>query len=182
MSPWALNRFCQAVSQGAVFGYPTDTIWGFGCHPMIADAVARIHRIKGRSPNQGFILLVSKLEYCMPFVDPCPATVIPPVENAQRPITWLVPSAADCPDWICGPYGTVAIRLTSHPFVTRVCDHLRSPLVSTSANRSGRRTVRNLIQLRRQFGSELDYVVAGYDIGSGQRSQIRSLVDGTILR
>jgi L-threonylcarbamoyladenylate synthase len=98
MSPWALNRFAHAVSQGAVFGYPTDTIWGFGCHPLIASSVARILRIKRRSPDKGLILLSSKIDYCMNYVG-LDSEQLEPVQRAtDHPITWLVPASEACPN------------------------------------------------------------------------------------
>ena len=68
MSPWSLNRFVRAVARDAVFAYPTDTIWGFGCHPLSASGVARILSIKGRSVAKGLILLSSDLDYCRPYI------------------------------------------------------------------------------------------------------------------
>jgi L-threonylcarbamoyladenylate synthase len=182
MSPWALNRLGHALSAGAVIGYPTDTIWGFGCDPLNFDSVARILQIKNRSPDKGLILLSSKLEYCAPYID---------VDDAQRdllltpraqPTTWLVKASEHCPWWINGVYPTVAIRVCQHPLLEALCSQLMMPLVSTSANRSGRSTVRSALQLQRQFGDELDYIVTGFSAGSGRPSEIKSLASGTTLR
>lgn len=182
MSPWALNRFAHAVSQGAVFGYPTDTIWGFGCHPLIASSVARILRIKRRSPDKGLILLSSKIDYCMSYVG-LDSEQLEPVQRAtDHPITWLVPASEECPSWIRGTYPTVAIRITNHPLVEFLCARLQAPIVSTSANRSGKSCVRNSVQMRKQFGDELDFIVSGFDTGGNRPSEIKSLLDKTTIR
>jgi len=182
MSPWALNRFAHAVSQGAVFGYPTDTIWGFGCHPLIASSVARILRIKRRSPDKGLILLSSKIDYCMSYVG-LDSEQLEPVQRAtDHPITWLVPASEECPSWIRGTYPTVAIRITNHPLVEFLCARLQAPIVSTSANRSGKSCVRNSVQMRKQFGDELDFIVSGFDTGGNRPSEIKSLLDRTTIR
>ena len=182
MSPWALNRFIHAISRGAVFGYPTDTIWGFGCHPLIAGSVARILRIKNRSPAKGLILLSSRLEYCRAYLDVNMEQLKPIQSPAEEPTTWLVPASEFCPPWIRGNFPTVAIRITDHPLLKTLCDRLEAPIVSTSANRAGRATVRNAWQMRRQFGDELDFIVSGYATGTGHPSEIKSLASGTTLR
>jgi L-threonylcarbamoyladenylate synthase len=182
MSPWALNRFSNAVLQGAVFGYPTDTIWGFGCHPLIAESVSRILKIKNRSSHKGLILLSSRLEFCEPYVDADSDRLNPIRFPAEQPTTWLVDASENCPPWLRGRNPTIAIRITDHPFVESICEKLKSPIVSTSANRAGKSTVRNLIQLRNQFGNELDFMIGGYETGSGQQSEIVFLSDGNILR
>ena len=182
MSPWALNRFAHAVSQGAVFGYPTDTIWGFGCHPLIASSVARILRIKRRSPDKGLILLSSKIDYCMNYVGLDSEQLEPVQRSTDHPITWLVPASEECPSWIRGTYPTVAIRITNHPLVEFLCARLQAPIVSTSANRSGKSCVRNSVQMRKQFGHELDFIVSGFDTGGNRPSEIKSLLDRTTIR
>jgi len=182
MSPWALNRFIHAISSGAVFGYPTDTIWGFGCHPLIADSVSRILQIKKRSLEKGLILLSSKIEYCTAYLEVEPEQLAPIRSPCSQPTSWLIPASAFCPDWIRGSFPSVAIRITDHPLLQILCDRLQTPIVSTSANRAGRVPVRNSLQLRKQFGDELDFIVNGFAPGSGKPSRIKSLLNGTIVR
>ena len=182
MSPWALNRLAHAVSQGAIFGYPTDTIWGFGCHPLIASSVARILQIKNRSADKGLILLSSRLEYCAAYVGLDSEQLKPVLSTADHPTTWLVPASENCPLWIRGNYLTVAIRITDHPLLEFLCDRLETPIVSTSANRSGKATARNSLQMHKQFGDELDFIVSGFATGSKRPSEIKSLLNGTTAR
>ena len=182
MSPWALNRLVHELSNGAVIGYPTDTIWGFGCDPLAAESVVRILQIKQRRLEKGLILLSSNLEYCSPFIkldQQQRAQISLPTE---RPTTWLVDASDNCPPWICGSHTTVAMRITDHPLLAYLCARLHSPLVSTSANAAGKSTARSSLQLRRQFGSQLDFIVTGFNSGGRQASQIKSLASGNLLR
>ena len=182
MSPWALNRFVHAVSRGAIFGYPTDTVWGFGCHPLIASSVSRILQIKNRSPDKGLILLSSRIEYCSAYLgvetDELESIRLP----GEHPTTWLVTASEFCPPWIHGIYPTVGIRITSHPLIQSICDGLQAPIVSTSANRSGKATARTSFQMRKQFSSELDFIVNGFATGSHLPSETKLLTSGTTLR
>ncbi len=182
MSPWILNRYVRAIARGAVFAYPTDTIWGFGCHPLDAAAVARILAIKRRPAAKGLILLASKLDYVEPFIAVDAAARDALAQPAAQPTTYLVPARADCPVWLTGAHPTIAIRITDHPLIERLCDGIEAPLVSTSANRARGPSVRNALQARRRFGAELDFVIPGYTAGSGRASTIKSLADGTIIR
>lgn len=182
MSPWALNRIVAELARGAVIGYPTDTVWGLGCHPLLAGSVSRILNIKGREPGMGLILLSSRLDYCLPYLDAEEADLGPLLEPSDHPITWLVPAGAGCPPWIRGDHPTVAVRITDHPAVGLLCDGLEAPLVSTSANRSGRPTVRNALQMRRQFGDEIDFVIEGFRTGGNRPSEIKSLLSGDVIR
>lgn len=184
MSPWLINRLGKAVQRGAVFAYPTDTIWGFGCHPLHAPAVHRILDIKQRPVSKGLILLASDITYLEPYLKKH-------LDNKEihqlgsitdQPTTWLVEASPHCPIWLRGQFPTIAVRLTSHPFVQRLCDTLKAPIISTSANRSGCPTIRNAIQARRQFGAELDYIVEGFRSGGKKASKIKSLAGNQIIR
>ena len=165
-----------------MFGYPTDTIWGFGCHPLIGHAVARILDIKQRPSHKGLILLSSRLEYCAAYIDADPEQLCPILESTTKPTTWLVPANESCPDWLCGEFPTIAVRITDHPLLQQICERLEAPVVSTSANRSGKAPVRNSLQMRRQFGTDLDYIVTGFATGGDRPSEIKSLFSGEILR
>jgi L-threonylcarbamoyladenylate synthase len=177
MSPWQINRLGKAVLQGAVFAYPTDTIWGFGCHPLDAIAVQQILDIKQRSVSKGLILLASDLQYIEPYIshDISDRDRLRLQQVNDQPTTWLVEANPDCPYWLRGEFTTIAIRLTNHSFVKQMCDSIRAPLVSTSANRSGKSPVRNAIQAHRQFAGELDFIVHGFHTGGSKASEIKSL-------
>jgi len=184
MSLWQVNRLGKAVLRGAVFAYPTDTIWGFGCHPLHRSAVQRILDIKQRPVDMGLILLSSSLSYLRPYLDKnLDKNQIDHLQQTtSQPTTWLVDAGEACPYWLRGKFKTIAVRLTDHPFVSALCDSIKSPLVSTSANRSGKPTIRNSIQARRQFGNELDFIVNGFSTGTNQASEIKSLATGERIR
>ena len=184
MSPWAINRLSKAVGNGAVIAYPTDTIWGFGCHPRLASSAIKILNIKQRPVDKGLILLSSRFEYCKPYIDPKLSEEQINLINQkyQNPTTWLVPAAKSCPIWLTGGFPTVALRITDHPFVEALCNDIHSPIVSTSANRHRRSTIRNALQARRQFGEEVDYIVNGFNTGTNRASEIKLLTTGNTTR
>lgn len=182
MSPWALNRLTHAIAAGAVIGYPTDTIWGFGCDPLNPVSVARLLQIKQRPVDKGLILLTSQLLYCEPFIRLSAEQRAQLQAPCTTPTTWLVDASEHCPPWIRGNHPTVAVRVTDHPLLGYLCPRLNLPLVSTSANRAGRSTVRSALQMRRQFGDEVDYIVTGFESGGARPSAIKSLASGNLLR
>ncbi|MCZ6796806.1 MAG: Sua5/YciO/YrdC/YwlC family protein, partial [Gammaproteobacteria bacterium] len=82
----------KAVEKGAVIAYPTDTIWGLGCHPMCAPAVVNIINIKQRGLEKGLILLSPELDYCIPYMrEDTPKPAMRRLEKSySHPVTWLV--------------------------------------------------------------------------------------------
>lgn len=183
MTGWRLRHIARMLDRGALIVHPTDTIWGFGCHPLRPGAVTRLLRIKQRPMHKGLILLGSTAEQFFPFVpDELHSRLTGLESTSGQPTTWVVPAADDCPPWISPDGRTLALRLTGHPQIAALCARLGSPLVSTSANRSGRPPVRNTWIALRHFGPWVDAIIGGFDQGTGQASRIRDLQSGRILR
>ncbi len=184
MSPWQINRLSKAVLHGAVFAYPTDTIWGLGCHPLLAGSVQRILSIKKRPVDKGLILLCSKLDYVESYIsDEISHEQARRLQHIEtQPTTWLIKASQGCPHWLRGQHPTIAVRLTTHPFVQALCSSIKAPLVSTSANRAGQPTVASATQARKQFGDEVDYIVSGFSAGGKTASTIKFLENNQMIR
>jgi L-threonylcarbamoyladenylate synthase len=184
VSPWLLNKYALSIKQGAIFAYPTDTIWGLGCHPQNQHAVRRILQIKNRPFDKGMILLSNRIEYCQTFIDHEYFQQQREHISAPEPLatTWLLPASKLCPNWLTGKNSTVAIRLTTLPHIQTLCDRLGQPLISTSANISGRKSAANLLQIHRLFGHSVDFIIAGTSKGSQRASRIIDKRSGEIIR
>ena len=104
------------------------------------------------------------------------------VENWPAPITYLVPDNGFCSPLVKGRNPTVALRVTNHPVAAGICRAVGSPIVSTSANVSGKPAAMSQLQARCYFGSEVDSYVAGDLGGNGSASEIRMLSTGQIVR
>ncbi|MDJ0880022.1 MAG: L-threonylcarbamoyladenylate synthase [Gammaproteobacteria bacterium] len=184
MSPWRLRQIASAINQGAIIAYPTDTIWGFGCHPRIEKAVTRIKSLKRRPRDKGLILLASSIELFKTYINPDDyyrhlSTLKMP---RPRPLTWIVRAHPDCPSWLKARRGTLAIRITDLSHIRILCQGMQAPLVSTSANLSGQPTARNQFNIHKQFQHDVDFVIEGYRVPGRQASEIRELDSGKILR
>ncbi len=182
---WRLRRIAHALRRGAVIACATDTIWGFSCHPLHGGAVRRLLKLKQRPVDQGLILLASELMQAHPFID---ATILPELRDRisarsdDRPTTWILPAATGCPFWLSPDGRHVALRLTDTPQIAGLCNALASPVVTTSANRSGRPAARNRFQVARQFHGRIDAFVGSHRSESGLPSRIIDLQSGRILR
>mgnify|MGYP001813218746 FL=1 len=171
----------RLISRGGVVAYPTEGVFGLGCLPDDGKAVARILDIKNRDVSMGLVMIVSDPSQLAGWTDLEP-NELRLDSTDDRPVTWIVPAADQVPAWIKGKHDSIAVRQTTHPIARSLCALVDSPLVSTSANLSGRAPARNAFILRREFGALVDYIVPG-DCGSAAGpSEIRDMKTGKILR
>ena len=178
-----LRRAAQQVRAGGVIAYPTEGVWGLGCDPLDAQAVFRILAIKDRPMHKGLILIGADWPQLQPWLAPLDeASIKRLLDSWPGPNTWVVPHNGRLPDWLTGGRDTLAVRVPGHPLARALCRRVGRPLVSTSANRSGRPALTDLWRVRRTLGAELDGVLPGRVQTPGQSSRIRDLSSGDTLR
>jgi L-threonylcarbamoyladenylate synthase len=174
---------CHALAAGGVIAYPTEGVWGLGCEPLNAHACRRVLALKRRAAAKGFILIASEFAQVEPFLAPVAAAKLAPVKASwPGAVTWLLPAATWVPRHLTGGRDTLAVRVTAHPVARVLCERYGGPVVSTSANASGRAPARSLLQVQRQFGAKVDYVLAGALGGLKGPTPIRDLATGKALR
>lgn len=166
---------------GGIIAYPTEGVFGLGCLPDDVDAVERILRIKQRSPLKGLILIAARPAQLDAWIDPAARSALPEPDPRQ-PVTWIVPPAARVPAIVTGDNPGLAVRITTNPTAAAICNAVDMPIVSTSANVSGRPVARNSFVLRRNFGRLVDFVVPGECGPASGPSEIRELETGRVVR
>jgi L-threonylcarbamoyladenylate synthase len=174
-----LAKHVRILLVGGVSAIPTEGVWGLSCSISKGHAIERILRVKQRDPAKGLITLVASFDELAHWFA-CPV-----LEAAQdevgRPSTWIIPVNADCPNILTGGRDSMAVRRVTMPSLVRLINYV-GPLVSTSANRSGRQACQSRWQVMNQLGHVVDYVAQGRTQGYRKPSTIRDMQTGTIIR
>lgn len=173
-----IDRAAAVMLGGGVIAYPTEGVFGLGCMPDDDEAVARILDIKQRAADKGLILIASTADQFGGWI----VDTNLPDPDPSKPITWIVEPLPHVSPLVTGDNPGLAVRLTTNPVAAALCDAVDSPIVSTSANLSGRPTARNHYVLRRQLGALVDYVCPGRCGPASGPSEIRELRTGNVLR
>lgn len=183
VSPILLDKAARILSAGGLIAYPTEAVYGLGCLPARQDTVQRLLALKYRSWRKGLALVAADLEQLDPLVVwPKGAIRQEILASWPGPFTWVLEAQPGTPQWLSGGRETLAVRVTDHPVVRQLCDRVSGPLVSTSANRAGRPPLRRALHIRREFGSELDFILSGPLGGLQQPTTIRDGRTGATLR
>lgn len=183
MSRIHLQKASRVLHRGGLIAYPTEAVYGLGCLPWERRAVERLLDAKRRSWSKGLSLIAAGLEQLDDLVE-LPSG--PLAEELRRswpgPVTWVLNARPGIPFWLTGGRETLAVRVTGHPLARRLCATAASPLISTSANRSGRPPLRRALHVRRELGTLVDYVLKGELGGLEKPTLIRDGRTGAVLR
>lgn len=179
---WPIYQAKHILRASGVIAYPTETVWGLGCDPFDQSALERVIQIKRRDAHKGLILVAANIEqfdFLLHNLDEADRQKM--ADSWPGAVTWLVPHQNRVLPLVHGQFDTVAIRVSSHPMVQSLCEEFGGPIVSTSANFSGKPTVRSAVQARAVLGPYLDYILQGPVLGNAP-SRIIDLRSGTVIR
>jgi L-threonylcarbamoyladenylate synthase len=149
----------KIVQEGGIILYPTDTIWGIGCDATNTEAIKRIYKLKQRDEAKSMIILLdteNKLESYVSDMNPLAYDLI---EYAENPLTLVMPGAKNISKALISSDGSIGIRISKYPFCQQLIQRLRKPLVSTSANISGKASPQYFSQIETEIIEGVDYVV-----------------------
>ncbi|MBR2450860.1 MAG: threonylcarbamoyl-AMP synthase [Paludibacteraceae bacterium] len=155
-----LQQALKVLREGGVILYPTDTVWGIGCDATNADAVARVYEIKKRVDSKAMLVLLDGAGKLQGYVENVPETAWMLLEatEGQCPMTIIYPKAKNLAPNLLAEDGSVGIRITSEPFTKALCEQLRHPIVSTSANISGEPAAKTFKEISHELLETVDYV------------------------
>ncbi|HSB95881.1 MAG TPA: Sua5/YciO/YrdC/YwlC family protein [Spongiibacteraceae bacterium] len=183
ISDFRIQQAVLALRGGGVIAYPAEGVWGLGCDPENPAAVLHLLELKQRAMAKGLLLVAADIEQLEPYLTLLDSEQHQVLRNSwPAPLTWLVPNNGAAADWICGSSSQVALRVSPHPVIVAVSRAFGGPLVSTSANPSGRPAALSALRVRRYFGDRLDFILNGELGGQRGPTPIRDLITGKFVR
>lgn len=153
-----LQQAADTLRKGGVILYPTDTIWGIGCDATNDEAVERVFRIKQRADSKAMISLVDSFQTLNNWVKVMPQAAKNEIERAERPLTIIYDHPQNISTALKAPDGSAAFRITLAEFTQELCRLLGKPLVSTSANVSGKPSPESFDEIDDNLKEMVDYV------------------------
>ncbi len=172
----APRRAVQALREGQVIVYPTDTVYGLGCRIDDERAVRRIFAIKNRPPTDPLPVLLADPAQAAEYARDVP-------ELARRlmarfwpgPLTLVLRRSPRVPPVVTGGTDTVALRVPNHPVPRALVRAAGVPLVGTSANSHGMPAPVTAQLAVFDLGDRVDLVLDGGRTPAGRESTVVDL-------
>lgn len=148
----------EALRQGGVIAYPTDTLYGLGCDVFSKVGMEKVWSWKGREAKKPISMICADIiqlrQYAIinKYANDLIKQILP------GSFTIILPAMDKVPSYLCSEGNKVGIRLPKCPAALEMVRHLGYPVTATSANLAGRppcETVAEIIQLF----PDLDYVI-----------------------
>lgn len=177
-----IKKAVEVLRNGGVILYPTDTIWGLGCDAGNAKAVERIFQIKKRADSKSMLSLVASDGMLQQFVKEVPEAAWQLIDAAVNPLTIIYDSPRGIASNLLAEDGSAGFRITSETYSRNLCQRLRHPVVSTSANISGKPAPRSFREIDTEIINAVDYVAEyGRDIEKTFPGNIIKVTDSNVI-
>jgi L-threonylcarbamoyladenylate synthase len=180
-----MSEVFNVFQQGGVIAYPTEAVFGLGCDPDNPQAIKKLLAIKNRPEEKGLILLAGDFKQLSPYLDISqlsPTQIGLILSRWPNGITQVLPANPNISPLLTGRFKSIAVRITDQPDVVALCSQTNKPIVSTSANFSGKEPVKTWQTLDRKLVEMLDYTLKGETLSFLQPSTIINGLTGEIFR
>jgi len=174
----------QALKNGALIAFPTETVYGLGADASNEKAVARIYEVKGRPQDHPLILHIASIddigywteeisEYAMAL-----ARALWP-----GPMTLIFKRSDAAQDFITGGQNTVGLRVPDHALALELLQECKKigvhAIAAPSANRFGHVSPTTAAAVQEEFGAYLSADDLILDGGPAQVGLESTIIDCT---
>jgi len=155
-----INKAVEILKSGGIICYPAGTVWGIGCDATNEESVGRIKEIKGNQAKNGLIVLFDSPNMLSRYIREIPEIAFDIIETSDSPITIILPGGVNLAAGVTASDGSLAFRITTDEICLQMIRKLRKPLVSTSANYSGKSTPLSFYEIENELLEKMDFSFA----------------------
>ena len=177
-----LEAAVEALRDGELVAFPTETVYGLGANAANPAAVRKVFDLKGRPPSHPVIVHIDDRKYLRRWV----REITPQADKLAEafwpgPLTLVLPRAEGVHDIVTGGQDSVAMRIPSHPMAQQLLNAFGGGIAAPSANRYGRLSATRPEHVRDEFGDAVRVVLDGGESQVGLESTIVSCM-GDVTR
>ena len=156
-----VNITVDALRNGAVICYPTDTVYGLGASISHKSALERIYQIKRISNNKLLSFICKDLQDVAQY-----AYISNPSYKLMKrcvpgPYTFILPATSKTPKKLFQKRRTVGIRIPDCQVCRMMVEFLGSPIISASIPAGPDEILNDPEEINRRFGHQVDIILDG---------------------
>jgi L-threonylcarbamoyladenylate synthase len=162
-----LEKAANAIIEGKIIAYPTNTVYGLGGDPFNLNVIDKIFSIKFRERNKGFPILVSDLNEAMKIgrFNIFAKRIAEKFWPGQ--VTLVVDKiVSSIPDELTGGSKTIAIRIPENKIILKILEIIKNKgyfggIIGTSANISDHENIIKGEDIPKILFGQIDVIIDG---------------------
>lgn len=175
--PRKIKKIAEALADGTIIAYPTDTYYGIGCDLLNKGSIEKIYQLKRRSPKQPFSLICSDLKNISEYAQVTNYAYKTMKRLLPGPFTFILEGSRLVPKIMLTKRQTVGIRVPDNPICLAIVQEIGRPIISTSATDPESGEILSAPhEIRDKLGHAISLIIDGGNV-SGKPSSVISLID-----
>lgn len=175
-----LDDAATAIGDGDLVVYPTETVYGLAADALDPAAVERVFEAKGRERSKPISLGVPNVDAAAEHVRPTDRERAFMERFLPGPVTVLCERCDTVPDVLTAGSDRVGVRVPDHDLALALLERT-GPITATSANVSGRPSVRHAADVDEEIRAAASVVLDGGETG-GIESTVVDVERGELHR
>lgn len=176
-SKQAIESAVGILKNGGVLIYPTETCYGLGCDATNKEAVKKIYKIKGREEKKSLPMIVANLIIVKKYFEIKNKSLELAEKYWPGPLTLILKVRKDVKIFFSKEgQASAAVRVSSHKIAKALSQKLGKPIISTSANVSGKPPCYNVEEVLEQFKNRKFQSDLILDAGQLKKNQPSTIV------
>ncbi len=173
----------DALLNGEMIAYPTDTYYGLGCDLFNIKAVKRLYTVRGLDERRPLSMIFRDLKDISTYAILTDFAFQVLKRSLPGAYTFILQAKRIIPRLMMTAKKEVGIRMPDHPVPPALVRLAERPLINTTAKVSGGDPLSDPREIERQFRGSVTLVIDGGLI-VGEPSTVVSLIDDsvTVLR
>jgi tRNA threonylcarbamoyl adenosine modification protein (Sua5/YciO/YrdC/YwlC family) len=172
-----IRRAVDALRNGGIIAYPTDTFYGIGCDIFNKNAIERIYQMKRRPKNRPFSFICSDLKHISEFAQVTNYAYKTMNRLLPGPYTFILEGSRLVPKIMLNKRRTVGIRIPKHAICLAIVRELGNPVISTSSTGPDGNVLETPFEIEERWGHALDVIIDGGPIVSRPSSVVSLIGD-----
>ncbi len=119
----------------------------------------KVFKIKQRIDSKAMLVLLDHESKILRYINEMPDIAWDLIALTEKPLTIIYSGAKNLAPNLIAADGSVGIRITKDTFSKKLCERLRRPIVSTSANISGEKSPSFYNEISADIKQAVDYIV-----------------------
>lgn len=154
----AISEAVEHLHNGGIILFPSDTIWGLSCDATNTEAVDRLIQLKGRAQHKSFIVLVNSDRMINQCIKDTPEVAWDMIDYTTTPLTLVLDGGQFIAPNAINQDGSLGIRKVQQGAINSLLSQFRKPIISTSANFSGKPSALTFQEIDPELKKLVDYI------------------------
>lgn len=164
--PRSIRQVAEAMDDGALIAYPTDSGYALGCELGNRDGRDRIVTIRQLDHRHHFTLVCRDFSQLGQFVHIDNSAFRAIKASTPGPYTFILPATSEVPRRLMHPKKrTVGVRIPDHPVVQALLEEIGEPILSSTLILPGETEARTSgWEIKEELDHQVDIVIEAGDV------------------